>query len=69
MERFVAGQLAALRELAYFTAPNINSYKRFVEGSFAPTAIAWGWTTAAARSAWWVTAVASALRTVWAAAT
>ncbi|BCW43303.1 glutamine synthetase family protein [Arthrobacter sp. StoSoilB5] len=42
MERFVAGQLAALRELAYFLAPNINSYKRFVEGSFAPTAIAWG---------------------------
>ncbi|WP_429390152.1 glutamine synthetase family protein [Paenarthrobacter sp. TE4293] len=42
MERFVAGQLAALRELTYFLAPNINSYKRFVEGSFAPTAIAWG---------------------------
>jgi glutamine synthetase len=39
---FVAGQLATLRELALFSAPNINSYKRFVEGSFAPTAIAWG---------------------------
>jgi len=25
-----------------FYAPNINSYKRFAEGSFAPTAIAWG---------------------------
>jgi glutamine synthetase len=40
--RFVAGQLAALRELTLFFAPQINSYKRFVEGSFAPTAVAWG---------------------------
>ena len=39
---FIAGQLATLRELTLFSAPNINSYKRFVEGSFAPTAIAWG---------------------------
>jgi glutamine synthetase len=39
---FVAGQLATMRELTLFSAPNINSYKRFVEGSFAPTAIAWG---------------------------
>ena len=39
---FVAGQLATLRELTLFHAPNINSYKRFVEGSFAPTAVAWG---------------------------
>jgi glutamine synthetase len=42
MERFLAGQLAATRELTYFFAPNINSYKRFVAGSFAPTTIAWG---------------------------
>jgi glutamine synthetase len=42
MEHFMAGQLAALRELTYFLAPNINSYKRFAEGSFAPTAVAWG---------------------------
>jgi glutamine synthetase len=42
MERFLAGQLAATRELTYFLAPNINSYKRFVPGSFAPTTIAWG---------------------------
>ncbi|MGO4435025.1 glutamine synthetase, partial [Paenarthrobacter sp. RAF9] len=34
--------LTALRELTYFLAPNINSYKRYVEGSFAPTAVAWG---------------------------
>src|SRR4029079_5610000 len=40
--RFVAGQLAALRELTLFFAPNINSYKRYVAGSFAPTAVAWG---------------------------
>jgi len=39
---FIAGQLATLRELTLFYAPNINSYKRFVEGSFAPTSIAWG---------------------------
>lgn len=39
---FIAGQLATLRELTLFYAPNINSYKRFAEGSFAPTAIAWG---------------------------
>ncbi|TVT23710.1 glutamine synthetase [Amycolatopsis acidiphila] len=42
MEHFLAGQLACLRELTYFLAPNINSYKRFVPGSFAPTAVAWG---------------------------
>jgi glutamine synthetase len=40
--RFVAGQLAALRELTLMFAPHVNSYKRFVKGSFAPTAVAWG---------------------------
>src|SRR5690349_9504910 len=39
---FVAGQLATLREMTLFYAPNINSYKRFADGSFAPTAVAWG---------------------------
>ena len=39
---FLAGQLAAMRELTLFSAPNVNSYKRYVAGSFAPTAIAWG---------------------------
>lgn len=39
---FIAGVLATLRELTMFHAPNINSYKRFADGSFAPTAIAWG---------------------------
>jgi glutamine synthetase len=42
MEHFLAGQLACVRELTLFSAPNINSYKRYVDGSFAPTAIAWG---------------------------
>jgi glutamine synthetase len=42
MEHFLAGQLACLHELTLLAAPNINSYKRFAEGSFAPTAIAWG---------------------------
>ena len=41
-DRFLAGQLACLRELTLFKAPNVNSYKRFAEGSFAPTAVAWG---------------------------
>jgi glutamine synthetase len=41
-KRFVAGQLACLRDLTLFFAPNVNSYKRFAAGSFAPTAVAWG---------------------------
>jgi glutamine synthetase len=42
MRHFLAGQLAALRDFALLYAPNINSYKRFRPGSFAPTAVAWG---------------------------
>jgi glutamine synthetase len=42
MEHWLAGLIATTRELSLFFAPNINSYKRYVEGSFAPTAIAWG---------------------------
>jgi glutamine synthetase len=41
-EHFLAGQLACLREFSLFYAPNINSYKRYAVGSFAPTAVAWG---------------------------
>jgi glutamine synthetase len=41
-ERIVAGMLGGLRELTLLLAPTINSYKRYVPGSFAPTAIAWG---------------------------
>jgi len=39
---FVAGILATLREFTLLYAPNINSYKRFQPGTFAPTAVAWG---------------------------
>ena len=39
---FMAGQLACQREFALLYAPNINSYKRYAVGSFAPTAVAWG---------------------------
>jgi glutamine synthetase len=41
-DHFIAGALATMREFTYFYAPNINSYKRFQDGSFAPTAVAWG---------------------------
>jgi glutamine synthetase len=41
-EAFLAGAIAGLRELTLLLAPNINSYKRFAAGSFAPTAVAWG---------------------------
>ena len=41
-EHFLAGQIACLREFMLYFAPNINSYKRYAKGSFAPTAVAWG---------------------------
>jgi glutamine synthetase len=40
--QFLAGLLTHMRELAYFLAPNVNSYKRYQAGSFAPTAMVWG---------------------------
>ncbi len=40
--RFIAGQLARMRELTLMYAPNVNSYKRYIPGSFAPTAVKWG---------------------------
>ncbi|MEV7423131.1 MULTISPECIES: glutamine synthetase family protein [unclassified Streptomyces] len=43
MRHFLAGQLAALRDFSLLYAPTINSYKRFQPGSFAPTAVAWGY--------------------------
>jgi glutamine synthetase len=39
---YLAGQVACTRELAVFVAPNVNSYKRFMAGSWAPTTLAWG---------------------------
>src|SRR5216110_1341307 len=40
---WLAGQLAMARELAYFYAPGVNSYKRYQAASFAPTRIVAGW--------------------------
>jgi glutamine synthetase len=39
---WLGGQVACLEELTLLLAPNVNSYKRYQDGSFAPTAIAWG---------------------------
>ncbi|MFC4784976.1 glutamine synthetase family protein [Nocardioides sp. MAHUQ-72] len=41
-DQFVAGVLATAADFTLLYAPNINSYKRFADASFAPTAIAWG---------------------------
>ena len=41
MRQFVAGQLAHAREITWFLAPYINSYKRFQAGTFAPTKAIW----------------------------
>jgi glutamine synthetase len=41
-DAFLAGWIACARELALFLAPNINSYKRYAAGSWAPTSLAWG---------------------------
>ena len=41
-EHFLAGLLYSMRELTLAYAPNINSYKRYVPGSFAPTSVRWG---------------------------
>jgi glutamine synthetase len=41
-DHFVAGVLATAADFTLLYAPNINSYKRFADASFAPTAIAWG---------------------------
>jgi glutamine synthetase len=41
-KQYLAGQIACARELAIFFAPNVNSYKRFAAGSWAPTTLAWG---------------------------
>ncbi|PRY19356.1 glutamine synthetase family protein [Pseudosporangium ferrugineum] len=40
--RVLAGLLATMREFSLLFAPNINSYKRYQHGSFAPTALRWG---------------------------
>jgi glutamine synthetase len=42
-KQYLAGQIALAADLAVFLAPNINSYKRFAAGSWAPTTLAWGY--------------------------
>jgi glutamine synthetase len=41
MKHYLAGQLEHAREITYFLAPYINSYKRFMAGTFAPTRAVW----------------------------
>lgn len=41
MRSFVAGQLKYAKDMTYFLAPYINSYKRFMAGTFAPTKAVW----------------------------
>lgn len=42
MKSYVAGQLYCLPHILPMFAPTINSYKRLVEGAWAPTTITWG---------------------------
>ena len=41
MKNYMAGLLKYAPDCTYFLAPYINSYKRFVKGSFAPTRAIW----------------------------
>ncbi len=41
MKSYMAGLLKYAADYTYFMAPYINSYKRFVKGTFAPTRIIW----------------------------
>ena len=42
MENYIAGQLHCLPHILPMFAPTVNSYKRLVEGAWAPTTITWG---------------------------
>jgi glutamine synthetase len=42
LRSYIAGLAATLPELMALYAPNVNSYKRLVEGSWAPTNVTWG---------------------------
>jgi glutamine synthetase len=41
MRQFIAGQLYCLPHITPMFAPTINSYKRLVEGAWAPTTVTW----------------------------
>ncbi|OUS35773.1 glutamine synthetase [Rhodobacterales bacterium 56_14_T64] len=41
MKHYLAGMLKYAPDYTYFLAPYINSYKRFMKGTFAPTRIIW----------------------------
>ena len=43
MEHYIAGQLHCLPFIMPMYAPTINSYKRYVPGSWAPVSISWGY--------------------------
>jgi glutamine synthetase len=40
--QFVAGLLQGARQLTWMWAPYVNSYRRYMPGSWAPTAVVWG---------------------------
>ena len=42
-KQYLAGLVAGASEMAVFLAPNVNSYKRYAAGSWAPTTLAWGY--------------------------
>jgi glutamine synthetase len=42
VRHWLGGLVTASRELTWLFAPNVNSYKRFMPDSWAPTALAWG---------------------------
>lgn len=42
LEHYIAGQLHCLPHILPMYAPTVNSYKRFVSGSWASTSVSWG---------------------------